>query len=264
MQKPSMKIQNFVLVGFCLITVVLGSCSTTTSTQGSASTSASSKTAAPVTATYDTARAAESPSASTSSSSNSKQFPDLPRLSGKTIVTMVVKGKPVVMEIDGDNAPITGGNFMELVEKGFYNGLTFHRVVKAFVAQGGDPKGTGLGGYVPKGSKEERRIPLEIKLKGAAAPSYSNIFEDVQSGGQAPELVHKRGVLAMARSNAPDSASSQFYITLADVNFLDGKYAVFGKVTKGMEVVDTIKVGDKITSIKVTGKSTESKQPTKK
>jgi peptidyl-prolyl cis-trans isomerase B (cyclophilin B) len=258
MQNPSMKIQNFVLVGFCVITVALGGCSTTTTTQSSASTSASPKTTTPVTATYDTARAAESPS------STSKQFPDLPRLSGKTIVTMIVKGKPVVMEIDGDNAPITGGNFIELVEKGFYNGLTFHRVVKSFVAQGGDPKGTGLGGYVPKGSKEERRIPLEIKLKASTAPSYSKIFEDVQASGQAPELVHKRGALAMARSNAPDSASSQFYITLADVNFLDGKYAVFGKVTKGMEVIDGIKMGDKITSIKVTGKSTETKQPTKK
>jgi peptidyl-prolyl cis-trans isomerase B (cyclophilin B) len=260
MQNPSMKIQNFVLVGFCLINVVLSSCSTTTSTQSSTSTSTSPKATMPVTATYDTAKTAESPS----SNSTSKQFPDLPRLSGKTIVTMLVKGKPVVMEIDGDNAPITGGNFVDLVEKGFYNGLTFHRVVKAFVAQGGDPKGTGLGGYVPKGSKEERRIPLEIKLKASTAPSYSKIFEDVQASGQAPELVHKRGVLAMARSNAPDSASSQFYITLADVNFLDGKYAVFGKVTKGMEVIDGVKMGDKITSIKVTGKSTETKQPTKK
>jgi peptidyl-prolyl cis-trans isomerase B (cyclophilin B) len=250
-----MKIQNFVLVGFCLMVVALGGCSTSDTIQAS-STSPSSKAAAPVTASYDTVNAGESPS--------SQPFPDLQRLKGKAMVTMVIKGKSVMMEIDGDNAPITAGNFVELVEKGFYNGLTFHRVVKAFVAQGGDPNGNGTGGYVPKGKSQERRIPLEIKLKGAAAPTYSKVFEDVQSGAQAPELLHKRGVLAMARSNSPDSASSQFYITLADVSFLDGKYAVFGKVTKGMEVIDGIKMGDKITSLKVTSKSASAKQPAKK
>jgi peptidyl-prolyl cis-trans isomerase B (cyclophilin B) len=255
-----MKMQNFLLVGFCLMTLMLGSCNTSTNTTSNASKTATTtapkaSTLPPASVAYDTANASEPPT--------SNKFPDLPRLKGKATVTMVIKGKPVIMEIDGDNAPISAGNFVELVEKGFYNGLTFHRVVKDFVAQGGDPQGNGTGGYVPKGKTQERRIPLEIKLKNSPTPTYSQVFEDVQAGTQVPELTHKRGALAMARSQSPDSASSQFYVTLADVNFLDGKYAVFGKVTKGMEVIDSIAMGDKITSAKVTARTAAAK-PTKK
>jgi peptidyl-prolyl cis-trans isomerase B (cyclophilin B) len=250
-----MKIQNFLIVGFCLMTLMLGGCSPPTQTNAASTTSPKAATLPPANVSSDTANA--------SIPASNEKFPDLPRLKGKATVTMVIKGKPVVLEIDGDNAPISAGNFVELVEKGFYNNLTFHRVVKDFVAQGGDPNGNGSGGYVPKGKNQERRIPLEIKLKNASTPSYSQVFEDVQAGNQVPELTHKRGALAMARSNNPDSASSQFYVTLADVNFLDGKYAVFGKVIKGMEVIDTIKIGDKITSAKVTAKSAGAK-PVKK
>jgi peptidyl-prolyl cis-trans isomerase B (cyclophilin B) len=253
-----MKIQNFLLVGFCLMTLMLSGCNTPTSETSASSTTASNtaspKAAAatlpPANVAYDTASASEPPKASSDA-----KFPGLPRLTGKATVTMIIKNKPVVMEIDGENAPITAGNFVDLVDQGFYNGLTFHRVIKDFVAQGGDPQGNGTGGYVPKGKGQERRIPLEIKLKGAPEPAYSQVFEDVQSGSQVPVLVHKRGVLSMARSQSPDSASSQFYVTLADVNFLDGKYAVFGKVVKGMEVIDSIKIGDKITSAKVTNRA---------
>jgi peptidyl-prolyl cis-trans isomerase B (cyclophilin B) len=181
-----------------------------------------------------------------------QQFANLPRLQGKAIVVMMVKGKPITIEVDGNNAPITAGNFIDLVQKGFYNNLTFHRVEPAFVVQGGDPKGNGTGGYIPKGQTQERRIPLEIKIKGSPAPTYSEGFEPSQIVTQPPTLTHKRGVIAMARSQMPDSASSQFYITLTQKDFLDGQYAVFGKVLTGMEVVDSIKVGDKITSAKVT------------
>jgi peptidyl-prolyl cis-trans isomerase B (cyclophilin B) len=163
---------------------------------------------------------------------------------------MTVKGdKQITIELDGNNAPITAGNFVDLVQKGFYNGLNFHRVVRdpqPFVVQGGDPKGNGTGGYVPTGTTAERRIPLEIKPKGSSAPVYSQTINDV------PELQHKRGTIAMARSQPTDSASSQFYFTLADIAFLDGNYAVFGKITKGLEIIDTIKQGDKIVSAKVT------------
>jgi peptidyl-prolyl cis-trans isomerase B (cyclophilin B) len=181
-------------------------------------------------------------------SSPAQQFANLPRLTGKATVVMTVKGKPITIEVDGTHAPITAGNFIELVQKGFYNNLTFHRVEPAFVVQGGDPRGNGTGGYVPKGQTQERRIPLEIKVKNASAPTYSQDFDVTQP----PELAHKRGAIAMARSPMLDSASSQFYITLAQQDFLDGKYAVFGRVLSGMEVVDTIKVGDKISSAKVT------------
>jgi peptidyl-prolyl cis-trans isomerase B (cyclophilin B) len=252
-----MKIQNFLLVGFCLMTLMLSGCNTPTSQTSASSTApntsspkASASTLPPANVAYDTASASEPPKAA-----NDDKFPGLPRLKGKATVTMIIKDKPVILELDGDNAPITAGNFVDLVDQGFYNGLTFHRVIKDFVAQGGDPQGNGTGGYVPKGKGQERRIPLEIKLKGSPEPAYSQVFEDVQSGSQVPVLVHKRGVLSMARSQSPDSASSQFYVTLADVNFLDGKYAVFGKVVKGMEVIDSIKIGDKITSAKVTARS---------
>jgi peptidyl-prolyl cis-trans isomerase B (cyclophilin B) len=261
--QKSMKIQNFLLVGFCLMTVMLSGCNTPTpqtpaSSAASNTSSPKASTLPPANVAYDTASASEPPKAA-----NDDKFPGLPRLKGKATVTMVIKDKPVVLELDGENAPITAGNFVDLVDQGFYNGLTFHRVIKDFVAQGGDPQGNGTGGYVPKGKGQERRIPLEIKLKGSPEPTYSQVFEDVQSGGQVPVLVHKRGVLSMARSQSPDSASSQFYVTLADVNFLDGKYAVFGKVVKGMEVIDSIKIGDKITSAKVTARA-DAKSPAAK
>jgi peptidyl-prolyl cis-trans isomerase B (cyclophilin B) len=248
-----MKIQNFLLVGFCLMTLMLSGCNApatkTDASNASTSNTAASATLPPTNVAYDTVRASEPPT------SDSNKFPGLPRLKGQATVTMVINGKPVILELDGDNAPITAGNFVDLVDRGFYNGLTFHRVIKDFVAQGGDPKGDGTGGYVPKGSNQERRIPLEITEKNAKTPTYSQEFGDVQAGSHVPALVHKRGVLSMARSQSPDSASSQFYVTLADVNFLDGKYAVFGKVIKGMEVIDSIKIGDKITSAKVTARN---------
>ncbi len=172
---------------------------------------------------------------------------DLPRLEGKATVVMNVNGSPITIELDGENAPISAGNFVELVQKGVYDGLTFHRVVKdpqPFVAQGGDPKGNGTGGYVVNG--KERTVPLEIKPEGATEPVYGQTIK------KTPVLQHKAGAIAMARSQSPNSASSQFYFALSDLAFLDGNYAVFGKVTDGMDVVNNIKQGDKIENAKVT------------
>ncbi len=181
---------------------------------------------------------------------------DLPRLDGNATVEMVINGSPVIIEVKGEEAPITAGNFVDLVDKGFYNGLSFHRVVKdpqPFVAQGGDPKGTGTGGYVDPESKRPRNIPLEIKLEGQDEPTYSKGLGR-QAGFSAPPVVlkHTRGAVAMARSQAPDSASSQFYFALSDLDFLNGDYAVFGYVTSGMDTVDGINQGDRIESAKVT------------
>ncbi len=180
-----------------------------------------------------------------------------PRLEGNAVVEMTIKGSPVTIEIKGEDAPITAGNFVDLVERGFYDGLTFHRVVKEptpFVAQGGDPQGTGMGGFVDPDTKQERRIPLEIKLEGDEQPTYSKALG--QQGNrtamsQPVVLKHERGAVAMARSGMPDSASSQFYFALSDLEFLNGDYAVFGKVTQGMETVDDIAQGDRIDSAKV-------------
>jgi len=124
------------------------------------------------------------------------------------------KGGVIKIEFFPNDAPKTVENFITLAKKGFYDGLAFHRVEPGFVVQGGDPKGDGTGG-----------------------PGYKQ--------------QHDRGVVAMARSQDPDSAGSQFYITLAPAHFLDGKYTVFGKVISGMNIVDNIKKGDKMKSVKI-------------
>ncbi|MBR3423590.1 MAG: peptidylprolyl isomerase [Clostridia bacterium] len=122
----------------------------------------------------------------------------------------------VKLELDADAAPITVANFVKLAESGFYDGLTFHRIIDGFMIQGGDPLGTGFGG-----SDEE--------IKG-----------EFRSNGVDNPISHGPGVISMARSSDPDSASSQFFITVADATFLDGQYAAFGKVTDGYDVVRLI------------------------
>jgi len=186
------------------------------------------------------------------------QTANLPRLNGEATVQLMVNGSPVVIQVNGDDAPVTAGNFVDLVSRGVYDNLVFHRVVRdpqPFVVQGGDPQGRdpnfpasrlGTGGFIDPATQRERRIPLEIKPQGSSEPVYSRPISD------APALPHTRGAVAMARSQSPDSASSQFYIALADLDFLNGNYAVFGYVTSGMEVVDQIQQGDRIQSAEVT------------
>jgi peptidyl-prolyl cis-trans isomerase B (cyclophilin B) len=186
-----------------------------------------------------------------------------PRLEGTATVILQVKGAPITIEVNGTDAPITAGNFVDLVNRGVYNGLTFHRVVREpqpFVVQGGDPQSKdpnfpaeqlGTGSFVEPTSSQPRYVPLEIKPEGADQPAYSKTFRAAGISSP-PKLKHTRGAVAMARSTLPDSASSQFYITLADISFLDGDYAVFGYVTEGMEVVDKIQQGDRIESARVT------------
>ncbi len=192
-------------------------------------------------------------SASPTIAQKSAMIDNLPQLNGKATIELIVKGSPIMLEVDGDLAPVTAGNFVDLVQRKFFEGLAFHRVVKEpqpFVVQGGDPKGNGTGGFVDPATGQRRSIPLEIVPAGEDEPVYGKTLE--QAGfGKNPELKHDRGVLSMARSQMPNSASSQFFITLADVYFLDGDYAAFGSVTSGMDVVDTIRVGDRIESAKV-------------
>jgi cyclophilin family peptidyl-prolyl cis-trans isomerase len=144
-----------------------------------------------------------------------------------TVVIETTKGT-IKIKVFKNEAPVTAGNFLDLVQKGFYNGLTFHRYEPGFVIQGGDPQGTGTGNYVDPTTNKTRYIPLEIKsgLKHDAA-----------------------GIVAMARANDPNSASCQFYITLAPASFLDQKYAVFGKVTEGLQAVMQLRQGDKMTKV---------------
>lgn len=196
---------------------------------------------------------------------------DFAQLKGKATIQMVVNGSPITIEVDGDAAPVTAGNFVDLVQRGVYDGLVFHRVVREpqpFVVQGGDPQSKnpgvppeqlGTGSFIDPATSQPRYIPLEIKPQGEAGPIYHQTF-DAAGITAKPKLRHIRGAVAMARSAVPDSASSQFYFTLADLAFLDGNYAVFGYVTEGMDGVDKIKQGDRIESAKVI-KSGEALQP---
>jgi peptidyl-prolyl cis-trans isomerase B (cyclophilin B) len=122
----------------------------------------------------------------------------------------------ITIQLEQNVAPITCANFVKLAESGFYNGLTFHRIMEGFMMQGGDPEGTGFGG------------------------SEETIIGEFAANGIMNTLSHKRGVISMARSSAFNSASSQFFIVHQDSTFLDGGYAAFGYVTEGMDVVDAI------------------------
>ena len=186
----------------------------------------------------------------------------LAQLDGKATVELMVNGERILVEVDGAQAPVTAGNFVDLVERGVYDGTVFHRVVREpqpFVVQGGDPQSKdpavpvqqlGTGGFIDPDTQEERLIPLEITPDGAGQPLYGQTFE--ASGETAkPALQHTHGAVAMARSQFPDSASSQFYFALADLPFLDGSYAVFGYVTEGLDVVDSIQQGDVLESATV-------------
>ena len=122
----------------------------------------------------------------------------------------------IKLELDGDEAPLTVQNFMDLANAGFYDGLTFHRIMDGFMIQGGDPEGTGMGG------------------------SDKTITGEFSNNGIENNISHEKGVISMASSQDPNSASSQFFITVADADFLDGDYAAFGHVTEGQEVADKI------------------------
>jgi cyclophilin family peptidyl-prolyl cis-trans isomerase len=142
-----------------------------------------------------------------------------------TVIKIETDKGDIICKLFDEKAPITAGSFLLLVEDGFYDGLTFHRVEPGFVIQGGDPAGNGSGG-------PGFAIPLEVS----------------------PELKHAKGLLSMARTSDPDSAGSQFFICLGNgsaVNFLDMQYAVFGEVTEGIEVVDQIAVGDVMNKVSV-------------
>ena len=133
------------------------------------------------------------------------------------MVTITIEGfGDIVLELDHESAPITAANFEKLAKEGFYNGLTFHRIYKGFMIQGGCPHGTGTGG------------------------SGENIKGEFLANGVANKISHTRGTISMARSQNPNSASSQFFICDADATFLDGQYAAFGKVTEGLDVLDAV------------------------
>lgn len=139
------------------------------------------------------------------------------------IATFDTARGPIRVELAADKAPLTVANFVNLAKRGFYDGLSFHRVIPDFMVQGGCPEGSGRGG-----------------------PGYK--FEDEVNNG----LSHERGVLSMANAG-PNTNGSQFFITHIKTDWLDGKHTVFGKVIEGLDVVDAVKQGDAITSVKIEG-----------
>lgn len=157
-------------------------------------------------------------------------------LTGKHYVIMEIKDYGnISLELDADEAPITVTNFINLVKEGFYDGLTFHRIISEFMIQGGDPNHNGSGG------------------------SANTIKGEFSENGIDNKISHVRGTISMARSKAYDSASSQFFIVHEDSLFLDGAYASFGHVTEGMEIVD--KICEDATPIDDNGTISYEKQP---
>ncbi|HEY3416858.1 MAG TPA: peptidylprolyl isomerase [Armatimonadota bacterium] len=148
---------------------------------------------------------------------------DAAKAQGRYLVTITMdKGGIIEVVLEGAEMPLTTANLVKLIQTGYYNGLTFHRVVPDFVIQGGDPSGNGTGG-------PGYAIKLEIS----------------------PKLKHKKGAISMARSQSPDSAGSQFFLCLADTPHLDSGYAVFGWTKSGQEVIDNVKVGDRMKTVTV-------------
>lgn len=165
----------------------------------------------------DTTSETKAPKATETAEATKKPESKTTDTKGKHHAKIKVKDYGTIeVELDGDTAPITVANFIKLVNEKFYDGLTFHRIISGFMIQGGDPLGNGTGG------------------------SDETIKGEFSSNGVENNISHKRGVISMARSSEPDSASSQFFIMHQDADYLDGQYAAFGKVTKGMSVVDKI------------------------
>lgn len=171
--------------------------------------------------TTDTTETTEATSAADETSDGAADTTDTSEdeelLTGLHHVTIDVQDYGTIsLELDADTAPISVTNFINLANEGFYDGLTFHRIISGFMIQGGDPNGNGTGGS-------------EKTIKG-----------EFSANGVENDISHVRGVISMARANDPDSGSSQFFIVHEDSTSLDGQYAAFGHVTEGMDVVDAI------------------------
>jgi peptidylprolyl isomerase len=187
------------------------------------------------------------------------EFADLPRLLGRASVEIETTQGTLTAVVDGYNAPLTAGAFVDLVEKGFYDGLPFTRAEDFYVLQTGDPKGPETG-YIDPKTKTERTVPLEIKVPGEAEPYYNATFEDLGQFTAQPVLPFATlGTLGWAHSDhALDDGSSQFFfflyeaeLTPAGLNLVDGRYSAFGYVVDGFEVLEELGIEDGIVKARV-------------
>lgn len=187
------------------------------------------------------------------------EYSNLPQLKGRATVEIKTNKGPLTVVVDGYSAPVTAGDFVDLVQRGFYDGLEFIRAEDSYVLQTGDPAGPEQG-FIDPNTKKYRAIPLEVLAQGDKAPTYGITLED--AGRYRDQVVlpfSAYGTLAMARPEGnPNGGSSQFFFFLFDPeltpagrNLLDGRYSVFGYLTEGKEVLEQLKEGDKIESAKV-------------
>ncbi|MEG4961713.1 MULTISPECIES: peptidylprolyl isomerase [unclassified Microcoleus] len=187
------------------------------------------------------------------------KYANLPQLKGRATVAVQTEKGEITVVVDGYSAPVTAGNFVDLVDRGFYDGLPFIRSEESYVLQTGDPEGKEEG-FIDPGTGKYRNVPLEVLVRDEKEPVYGITLEDAGRYRDEPVLPFSAfGTVAMARKEAePDSGSSQFFfflfepeLTPAGLNLLDGRYAVFGYMIEGKEVLEKLKQGDKIVSAKV-------------
>ncbi|HAT15536.1 MAG TPA: peptidylprolyl isomerase [Microcoleaceae bacterium UBA11344] len=187
------------------------------------------------------------------------KYANLPQLKGRATVAVETEKGQITVVVDGYSAPVTAGNFVDLVDRGFYDGLPFIRSEESYVLQTGDPEGKEVG-FIDPATGKYRNIPLEVLVRDDKEPVYGITLEDAGRYRDEPVLPFSAfGTVAMARAEAePDSGSSQFFfflfepeLTPAGLNLLDGRYAVFGYMIEGKEVLEQLKQGDKIVSAKV-------------
>ncbi|HEY9884126.1 MAG TPA: peptidylprolyl isomerase [Thermosynechococcaceae cyanobacterium] len=186
-------------------------------------------------------------------------YNNLPQLKGRATIAFTTNKGKITAVVDGYSAPVTAGNFVDLVQRGFYDGLPFTRSEESYVLQIGDPPGEDVG-FIDPTTKKYRAIPLEVLVQGDVEPTYEITLEDAGRYKDQPVLPFSSyGALAMARPGEdPNGGSSQFFfflfepeLTPAGRNLLDGRYSVFGYVIEGKEVLEQLKAGDKIESAKV-------------
>ncbi len=186
-------------------------------------------------------------------------YSNLPQLKGRATIAFTTNKGKITAVVDGYSAPVTAGNFVDLVQRGFYNGLPFTRSEESYVLQIGDPPGKDVG-FIDPQTKKYRAIPLEVLVQGDIEPTYEITLEDAGRYKDQPVLPFSSyGALAMARPGEdPNGGSSQFFfflfepeLTPAGRNLLDGRYSVFGYVIEGKEVLEQLKAGDKIESANV-------------
>ena len=198
-----------------------------------------------------------------------EEYSYLPQLLGRATVDIETNKGDLEVVIDGYSAPINGGNFIDLVERGFYDGLDFNRAEDFYILQAGDPPGEADGFIDPK-TNEYRAIPIEVLVKGDDLPVYGETLEELGRYLDEPAIpFNSYGAMALARpANDPNGGSSQFFffkfdteITPPGYNLMDGRYSVFGYLTEGKEVLEELTAGDEIISAKVVDGIENLKQP---